>query len=371
MRAIRIKILDRYMISELAGPFAFGLSAFALIFAATQLLAISRLVAAEHAPVGAAVEYFLWQLPQIIITVVPMAMLLGTLLALQRLSGESEIVAMKAGGIGLMRATAPVLVAAVFVSFVALIAQEQLVPYANDKATYIRDQVIRHTSPIKEGNLTVTTSGPNGGRQVITAGGFEASTETMLDATVIQYDKNNQPELFVFAERANYDPPAWTFENVREYSFHGTDIEYQTAPRQRLEIGLRPSQLIQRAANNSPENMSRKQVREVLESGQLDVSQTRAFQYAYAEKLARPFASVVFTLIALPFGMRPTRGGGMGLGFGLAVAILFVYFIVASVFSYVFTSFPGGPVVATVGAWTPNVIFAAIGAVLVRRLAMS
>ncbi len=124
MLAIRVKILDRYMVSELAGPFAFGLSAFALIFAATQLLAISRLVAAEHAPVGAAVDYFLWQLPQIVVTVMPMAMLFGTLLALQRLSGESEIVAMKAGGIGFIRTMAPVFVASVVVSFAALAAQE-------------------------------------------------------------------------------------------------------------------------------------------------------------------------------------------------------------------------------------------------------
>ncbi len=32
-------ILDRYMIAELVGPFSFGLSAFTLIFAATQILA--------------------------------------------------------------------------------------------------------------------------------------------------------------------------------------------------------------------------------------------------------------------------------------------------------------------------------------------
>ena len=40
---------------------------------------------------------------------------------------------------------------------------------------------------------------------------------------------------------------------------------------------------------------------------------------AYASKLARPFAAFVFTLIAVPFGLRPVRGGGTGLGFGLAL----------------------------------------------------
>jgi lipopolysaccharide export LptBFGC system permease protein LptF len=68
--------------------------------------------------------------------------------------------------------------------------------------------------------------------------------------------------------------------------------------------------------------------------------------------------------------MRPARGGGgAGLGFGLAVAIAFVYFVVASVFSAVFTGLPGGYVVSTIGAWAPNVIFIAIGAGLLRRAA--
>ncbi len=86
-----LKILDRYMLSELSGPFLFGLSAFTLIFAATQLINIGRIVSETHAPLWAAVEAFLWGLPPIVVLAIPMAMLLGTLLAIQRLSGESEI----------------------------------------------------------------------------------------------------------------------------------------------------------------------------------------------------------------------------------------------------------------------------------------
>ena len=40
----------------------------------------------------------------------------------------------------------------------------------------------------------------------------------------------------------------------------------------------------------------------------------------------------MFTLIAVPFGLRPVRGGGTGLGFGLAVAIVFVYYVIATIF---------------------------------------
>jgi len=140
-------ILDRYLVSELTGPFLFGLSAFTLIFVATQILAIGRLVTDEHAPLIAAIQYFLWDMTYYLLLVIPMAMLLGTLLAMQRLSSESEITAMKAGGISLIRIVAPLLIVGVLISLLALAVQEEFVPFANDKAAYIREQAIEHVSP--------------------------------------------------------------------------------------------------------------------------------------------------------------------------------------------------------------------------------
>ena len=240
----RVTILDRYMVAELGGPFAFGLSAFTLIFAATNILAISRRVGEAHAPIGAAIEYFLWQLPQIVITVVPMAMLLGVLLALQRLSGESEITALKAGGIGLVRAVRPLLLVGFAVSIVALGLQEGVVPYANDRATYLREQVIKQVGPFGGGSHTVTTMVPGGGRQVTFFVGYEAATQTLLRVTVIKYDPSNHAQLIVFADRARYQAPNWTFSDAQEYRFNpdGTTY-YSLEPVQQVDIGEKPSQI--------------------------------------------------------------------------------------------------------------------------------
>ncbi len=358
------------MISELGGPFAFGLSAFTLIFAATQLLAISRLVAAEHAPLGATIEYFLWQLPQIIVTVVPMAMLLGVLLAMQRLSSESEITAMKAGGVSLVRAVAPLLVVGVIVSVLTLVLQEGVVPHANDQANYLRSEVIEHANPLSGSNLTVVSHSPAGGRQLTSATGFDASSDTLLHVTVIQYDAADRPVLMVFSQRARYHAPDWTFFDATEYHFDAAgDITIERVPEQQVNIGENASQITKRVANNNPENMSRGEIREILRSGALTQPEMRAYEVSYEEKLSRPFASFVFTLIALPFGLRPARGGGTGFGFGLAVAIVFVYFVIASISSAVATSIPGGRAIPVIGAWLPNVLFTAIGAALVRRSA--
>jgi lipopolysaccharide export system permease protein len=358
-------IMDRYLIAELQGPFLFGLSAFTLIFVATQILAIGRLVSEEHAPLWAAVEYFLWQMPYYLLLVIPMAMLLGTLLAMQRLSGDSEITALKAGGVSLSRIVAPLLLVGFVVSLFALIAQELFVPFANDKAAFVRQSVIEHASGALA-NLSAVTALPGGGKQVTIAGAFDVQTQALLNVTVIRYDAAQKPQEFTIADRATYVAPTWTFRNATTYRFSADGTtSVATFPTLAVDIGERPNQIAkQQLQINNPEDFSRSEIKERLDSGQLSPQQQKLFTASYAAKLARPFSGFVFTLIAVPFGLRAVRGGGMGLGFGIAIAIVFTYYVVSTVFLTIGSAatWLAGP-----AAWTPNVIFTVIGATLLRR----
>jgi lipopolysaccharide export system permease protein len=361
----RPTILDRYLIAELGGPSLFGLSAFTLIFVATQILAIGRLVSEEHAPLWAAVEYFLWDMPAYLLLVIPMAMLLGTLLAMQRLSSESEITAMRAGGISLSRIVAPLLIVGLVVSLFSLMVQELFVPFANDKASYVKQQAIEHGSPASS-NLQAVIPIPGGGKQVTIAGGLDLETQTLLNVTVIRYDAKQKPQDLVVADRARYVAPTWTFENSTTYHFNpdGSTVT-QTAPQMIVDIGERPNQIAKQSLQlTDAEQLSRAEIKARLDSGQLAPQQQRSFSATYASKLARPFAAFVFTLIAVPFGLRPVRGGGTGLGFGLAVAIVFVYYVISTIFLSVGSAatWLAGP-----AAWTPNLLFTVIGASLLRR----
>ena len=361
----RATILDRYLIAELGGPSLFGLSAFTLIFVATQILAIGRLVSEEHAPLWAAVEYFLWDMPAYLLLVIPMAMLIGTLLAMQRLSSESEITAMKAGGISLSRIVAPLLIVGLVVSLVALAVQELFVPFANDKAAYVKQQAIEHGSPASS-NLQAVTPLPGGGKQVTIAAGLDLETQTLLNVTVIRYDAKQKPQDLIVADRARYVAPTWTFENSKTYDFQpdGTVVT-QTAPQMIVDIGERPNQIAKQSLQvTDPEQLSRAEIKARLDSGQLAPQQQRSFTATYARKLALPFAAFVFTLIAVPFGLRPVRGGGTGLGFGLAVAIVFVYYVISTIFLSVGSAatWLAGP-----AAWASNLLFTVIGASLLRR----
>ena len=361
----RLTIMDRYMVSELGGPFTFGFSAFTLIFTATQLIAIGKLVSDEHAPLWAAVQFFLLELPQYLLLVIPMAMLLGVLLSLGRLSGESEITAMKAGGIGLGRIVAPLLVVGFVASLIVLVLQEELVPLATDQAAYVREAVIKKLSPITS-NLNISVKLPGGGRQLTNAASLDPKTQTLLHVTIIQYDKSEHPVEIIFGDKANYIAPSWSFANATIYHVNpdGTLGFISTDPKLRIDIGEPPGEMAKRATLSNPEEMSRAQIKQQLDSGQLSPLQENQYRETYEAKLARPFASFVFALIAVPFGLRPARGGGTSLGFGLAVAIVFVYYVIVTIFGTIGEL--GGPA-AFLSAWTPNLIFTGIGLWLLRR----
>jgi lipopolysaccharide export LptBFGC system permease protein LptF len=109
------------------------------------------------------------------------------------------------------------------------------------------------------------------------------------------------------------------------------------------------------------------EIADIVHSGQLTQTELRKYVTTYQEKLAQPFACFVFVLIAIPYGLRAARsGGGTSVGFGLAVAIVFVYYIVLTVFSFVSEALIG---LAPLWAWMPNIIFTAIGVARLRRTA--
>ena len=147
----------------------------------------------------------------------------------------------------------------------------------------------------------------------------------------------------------------------------GTVTVAPKTPTLQVEIGESPTEIVKRIQLDNPEDMSRAQIAEIIRSGQLTQNELRKYVATYQEKLARPFACFVFTLIAIPFGIRSVRGGGStSIGFGLAVALIFVYYVVSTIFSYIGEAMLP---LAAPAAWMPNLIFTYLGVARLRKAA--
>ena len=138
---MRLRLLDRYVLTELLYPFVFGIAAFSSIFiASTMLFRITKYVTQYGASLEAVGRLFFYSLPEVINYTFPMSMLLAALMAFGKLSGSSEITAMKAGGVSYYRIVTPVLIVGFLVSMFSLVWAEKVVPVAKMKCAEIASE---------------------------------------------------------------------------------------------------------------------------------------------------------------------------------------------------------------------------------------
>ncbi|HSB61393.1 MAG TPA: LptF/LptG family permease, partial [Vicinamibacteria bacterium] len=105
----RPRLLDRYIVREMVPPTSLGLLVFTFILLIDQIPRLLAILVARSADLYTIARVFLNLLPSIFAVTIPMAFLLGVLLAFGRLASDSEIVALRAVGVSPLRLLGPVL----------------------------------------------------------------------------------------------------------------------------------------------------------------------------------------------------------------------------------------------------------------------
>src|SRR6516162_8848477 len=95
-----MRILTRYILSEVAAHALIGVGIFTFVLFTRDLGHILELVVRASAPLPSVVEVFSFTIPLALTYTLPMAVLVGILIGLSRLAADSEITAMRASGMG-------------------------------------------------------------------------------------------------------------------------------------------------------------------------------------------------------------------------------------------------------------------------------
>lgn len=356
-------ILDRYIAREMALPFLFGFGAFTSIAASSDLLGIVRLVVERGAPIKAALKAFMYGMPQIFIWTLPMAALLSTLLAVSRLAGSSELVAMLAGGRSFFRSIKPLLIAAALISAFSLVVNEAVVPHANLQARRVMVEELQGRSlPTIQRNVLLRGPGGADGEWFLHARQFDAASQTMRDVTLVRLE-GNRPVETTYAGRVVWDSGGWFMENGVTYLLREEIMGQFGGSRQPLRIDQTPRQIAQRTRN--PEEMSATELREHIALLQSQGAEVRSLQVEMHLKYALPMASFVFALLAAPLGAQPHRSAS-SIGFGLSVILIFVYYILMATGTALGQAGILPPILA---AWSQNLLMGGVGALLIWRKA--
>jgi LPS export ABC transporter permease LptF/LPS export ABC transporter permease LptG len=357
-----MRILDRYIVREVFRHALLGLAVFTFVFFVPQLVRLMEMFV-RHTGSGAQIlELFLCIFPGVFTFTLPMAVLIGVLLGLGRMSADSEIIALTALGIGRRRILLPVGVLALAGGLVTLCMTLWLGPLAVHKYRTLESDLIasqisfavqprvfdeRFPKLVLYVN-DVSASGTQWhGVFLAEAGGENGSQLTLAEnAIVIAEPKEGKLELHLKGgtthEFSREDPDRYS---VTAFGQSDWPIEVNGL------VAAQPRQL------SNPE----RSLREL--AGTTDAGWREA-RVELHRRLAFPAACLVFALIAVPLGAQPRRGGRAA-GSLIAVILIASYYLLTIIGAGLARQ---GTLSPAAGIWGANTLLAILGLALLPRM---
>jgi LPS export ABC transporter permease LptF/LPS export ABC transporter permease LptG len=130
-RLARLSLLDRYVVAELLPPTGLGLLLFTFILLLNHITQLTGILVARGADLVTIVRIFANLMPSILALTIPMAFLLGVLLAFGRLASDSEIIAMRASGVSAIQLLKPAVALALLAGSATFYVMAVALPAAN------------------------------------------------------------------------------------------------------------------------------------------------------------------------------------------------------------------------------------------------
>lgn len=129
-----MKIADRYVLNEMLWPFFGGLLAFVVMITGHMLFQTVEVMVEHRVTLATVAKYLSYQVPLALALALPVSTLLATGLGLNRLAADSEILAMRAGGMGRFRMLLPGLALGLAATIASVLLYYNLVPWSQARA---------------------------------------------------------------------------------------------------------------------------------------------------------------------------------------------------------------------------------------------
>jgi LPS export ABC transporter permease LptF/LPS export ABC transporter permease LptG len=357
-----MRILDRYIVREVIRHALLGLLIFTFVLFVPKLVRLMELFV-RHSGSGSQVALlFLCIIPNILVFTIPMAVLIGVLLGLGRMSMDSEIIAITALGISRKRILWPVGVLAVFGAALTMVMSLWLAPLALRtfraiEANLITSQISFQVQPrvfderFPQMVLYVNDVSASGTRWngvfLAETGGESGSRITLSEtASVIPEPSLGKLELHL------NDGSTHEFSRAEADHYGVTAFGRSDWP---IEIsGMGPPK------EQEPSNPERS-VRDLWHDRGKGWRDARVELH---QRFAFPVACFAFALIAVPLGAQPRRGGRAA-GTLLAVIVIASYYLLFIVGAGLARQ---GAVPPAAGMWIANVVLALAGLALLPRM---
>ena len=288
----------------------------------------------------------------------PIAALLGAVFTVHWMTKHREIVAAKAGGISFHRLVAPLLIAGVLLTGVAL-ALTEVVPRTNK----ISAQILRSEAPGRSWRSDFVYRSEEGVSWQVNR--LTASDGRMTDVVIERPVTDDRNGLHLIAEGARFQAEdGWILAQgfMRTLSGDSAETTIEFDRLMMADLVERPEELLE--VPPEPDEMTYAEINHMAAIIQRTGGNANELLVKREQKISIPGTTLIIILFGAPLATSSKRGGAaFGIGLSLATVLLFMLLLrVAGALG------EAGAVSPLAAAWIPNMVFALTGLILMIRV---
>jgi lipopolysaccharide export system permease protein len=356
-----MRLLDRYVLRHFLQAYFYCIAGFISIWLIFDVSDNISTFLDERISRSLIAKYYLTQVPQILVILLPVALLLALLFCLGRMSRSNEIVSMLTAGVSVPRAIAPLLLVGLLTTGISTVLNYSLAPHAD----YAHKKLLEDPkSRSHQVGLLAQIFRNRTDNRTWFVQQFKPGENSFTTVHVVQQDENDNIVTNYIATSALYHPEtsAWELQQVKvvHYDEIGNITKAEVTGSLMInDWSETPFRLS--SANVRAEYLSVPELRDYL-SFNSDFPPTLLAPFAthLQYRLALPWTCLVVTLIATSLGIGYSRRGILS---SVAAAIIIVFSM--NFVTHLFLALgEGARIPDWAAAWTPNVLFGALGLVL-------
>jgi lipopolysaccharide export system permease protein len=352
-----MKLLDRYVIRNFLQAYFYCVAGFLSIWLVFDISDNISNFLDKHFGLLRVAEFYLTQLPQVLVILLPVSLLLALLFSLGRMSRTNEIVSMLTAGVSLPRLLLPLLGMGILMTLTTMALNYSAAPHAelarsrylsssgSGEGAHINGQIFRNRTDARTWFIQ----------------DFRVGQNVFNNVQILQQDARDNIVTNYLATRALYHPETkwWQLEWVKvvNYDEAGNIVRSEILPSVTItHWSETPFRL--GSANVHAEFLSFPELREYIRfNADFPVTLLAPFETHLQYRLALPWTCFVVVLIAAPLGIGFSRRGVFS---SVAIAIVLIFSM--NFLNHLFLALGEGyRIPAWLAAWTPNLLFALVG----------
>jgi lipopolysaccharide export system permease protein len=350
-------------------PFVINLAFFSFIFLMKQILDITDMIVNQKVGAGAVCLLLIYLMPLFLQYVIPMSVMMAVLLSTLRMSGDNEIMALKAGGVNIFYLLPPVLTFGVMGMLITGYMTILGVPQSTDRLKTLLIDVASANLNVSLKERTFNDSFKN---IMLYVNRIDPQSKDLYHV-LIEDRRTKGVNNTVIAKRGKLfgDPKEMVYHlrlyggtinqmNMQDRSSH--TINFETYD---IRLDLRDVINAPGLANKRPKEMTLTELRNYLKKVKDNKNAYYDGLLNLHKKFSIPVACLAMGLLALPLGIQ-SRNAKKAFGVGMGLLFFLIYYLLLSTGSALAEN---GRLHPAIGMWIPNVILGGLGIILLVRSA--